>query len=218
MTENALQECEIYAPGRPTIRAERMLRIQRYTDLDRVRPAIRRAAEAAARTAEDLAEQQVCYRKLDIVSCADGELMLETGAIFRCEAFDRLLANAQQVVVFVLTVGKTLDSEVIERLETDDLLEALFLETAGWLCIEDATRKFVEHLRGRAAKQALRLTRRLGPGYTYKTDTGECEWPLSDQRVLFDVFEPVQTPVALLESSAMLPKMSRSGMVGLRPV
>ena len=63
--------------------------------------------------------------------------------------------------------------------------------------------------------EGLRPTQRMGPGYSYKVDGGLEMWSLEDQRQLFEVFEGVDLPVRLLESCAMLPKMSRSGLYGL---
>jgi hypothetical protein len=121
------------------------------------------------------------------------------------------------VVVVVITLGKRLDDEVIGCMDGEDFepLEALFLETAGWLGIELTTRAFVTFLGGLAENEGFRVTRRMGPGYSYKVDGDPVMWSLEDQRQLFEVFDGVQLPVRLLESCAMMPKMSRSGLYGL---
>ena len=81
---------------------------------------------------------------------------------------------------------------------------------AGWLAVEQATRALAWHVSDQIRDQRLGLTRRLGPGYV--------DWPLDEQAGLFALLADVALPVRLLESRAMLPKKSRSGLYGLRPL
>lgn len=208
---------EWYRPGPPDIRAERILRIQGYSDLTRVRPAIRRAAEQAAEIALALSEPVVCYRRVGIRALAAGRLELDGGATLNCAAFDRLLSGCDEAVVFVLTIGTGVDRRVVDLTDSGEgLLEALLLETAGWLAVEDATRQFRSAARVQAERAGQRITSRLGPGYSYTFDGSECEWTLTDQHALFSVFGDASLPVQLLASCAMLPKISRSGLFGIR--
>lgn len=209
---------ERFRPARPDVRAERILRIQGYGDLGKVRPAIRRAAEYAAELAAQLSEPVVCFRRVEVRSLAGPRLELDGGITLQCAAFERLLAGCREAVPFVLTVGPGLDRKVVEFTESGEgLLEALLLETAGWLAIEDATRQFRAAERERAESRGLRITPRLGPGYQYAADGGECEWQLTDQPALFRLFGDAPLPVRVLPSCAMLPKISRSGLFGVRP-
>ncbi len=77
------------------------------------------------------------------------------------------------------------------------------------MAVERATRSFAQHLWSEAQGEGCRLTRRLGPGYA--------DWAVDEQTALFGVFAGVALPVRLLESCAMIPKKSRSGVYGLRP-
>lgn len=62
------------------------------------------------------------------------------------------------------------------------------------------------------------MTLRMAPGYSYamKDEEERVEWALTDQQALFVALECEDMPIQLLESSAMLPRMSRSGMFGIR--
>ncbi len=207
----------VFEPGRPVIDPVKMLRIHGYKDMDKVRPIIRKAADDVSLRAADVMTPVVYYRRMPVESCADGQLRLAGGLTFANHAFARYLSGADEVAVVVITVGKGLDDEVIGCMDGDDFepLEALFLETAGWLGIEWTTRKFVSFLSQLVAPNGHRVTRRMGPGYSYKVDGDPEMWSLEEQRQLFDVFGNVVLPVRLLESCAMLPKMSRSGLYGL---
>lgn len=191
-----------------------ILRIQGYRDLKKIRPAIARAAAASARETETLIHPCVYYRRLDVKSCDRGILELEDGTIFENEAFGRFLNEPRHIVAFILTMGRRLDQAVIDYISNDQLLNALFLETAGWLGIEATTRALSIHLRSQALEHGLRLSPRLGPGYSYKLDGRSVLWPLEQQQPLFRLFANDQMDVELLDSCAMLPKISRSGIFG----
>ena len=192
----------------------KILRIQGYRDLEKVRPAIKRAAAAAGRETEALIRPHVYYRVLSVDQCKGGTLELEDGSVFENEAFERFLGGARQIAVFILTMGHALDQAVIDYMADDQLLMALFLETAGWLGIEAATKRLSSHLRKEAKTNGYRLSPRLGPGYSYKLDGRSVLWPLEQQQHLFGLFEADAIDVELLESSAMVPKISRSGLYG----
>jgi hypothetical protein len=208
---------EFLAPARPSIGVDRMLRIQGYTALDGVRRAVREAAERNAERAETLFEPAVCFRRIRVLSCSHDALTLAGNASLHCGAFMRFLSAAREVVVFASTAGARIDEELARLHAEEKLLDMLFLETAAWLGIEAITKAFVAELRQRAEADGLRLTRRMGPGYDYKTENGNADWPLQEQRALFALFGDAALPVRLLESCAMLPKMSRSGLLGLVP-
>jgi len=194
-----------------------ILRIQGYRDLETIRPAIKRAAASAARMTETLAKPHIYFRTYNVSLCWGGKLILENGAVFENEAFGRFLVNAEQIVVFVLTMGQALDQAVIENISSDGLLDALFLEAAGWLGIEAATKVLSSHLRELGQARGQKLSLRLGPGYSYKLDGKSVCWPLEQQQTLFRLFANDPIEVQLLESCAMLPKLSRSGLFGLLP-
>jgi hypothetical protein len=209
---------DFFVPQAPNIQAERILRIQGYSDLKRVRPAIRQASESAAAQAPELSEPRVAYRRVAIRTVQDGLLELSSGCQFHCKAFDQILRGCTEAAAFVLTVGPKLDDLVVELADQGELLDALLLETTGWLCIEDATRQFKVHLRQQEIAMGRRITSRMGPGYTYKVDKATCTWPLEEQALLFGLFGAADLPVSLMHSSAMQPKMSRSGLFGIAPL
>ncbi|MSO93564.1 MAG: hypothetical protein EXQ86_09230 [Rhodospirillales bacterium] len=213
--------CGVFRPSRIAIRPESILRLQGYKDLEKVRPAIREAAESVARRAEELIVPEIHYRRVAIGPVAEGVLVLENGVKFSCAAFERHLADARAVVVAIATMGARLDDEVIasmDRMGRFEPLDALFLETCGWLGIEQTTKQFSDFLRALVRPHGERVSCRMAPGYSYRVDGRETPWALEEQRQIFQVFSGIDLPVRLLESCAMLPKMSRTGIFGLAPV
>jgi hypothetical protein len=215
---NVPEGIDLFVPQPPHIQAERVLRIQGYSDLRRVRPAIRQASESMAALAPTLSTSRVVYRRVPIRKIHGGLLELDVHCQLHCSAFDHILRGCTEAAAFVLTVGPKLDARVIELADQGELLDALLLETIGWLCIEDATRQFKVHLRQEALAKGRRITSRMGPGYSYKVDNAMSTWPLEEQALLFGLFGAADLPVSLMHSSAMQPKMSRSGLFGIAPL
>jgi hypothetical protein len=205
----------VFRPPVPDIRPDRMLRLQGYRAQSRIRPQIRAAAENAARVAQGCVTPVLHFRRVGIDGLSGPRLALADGSFLTCEAFARHLQGCSEVVVFVLTLGPALDARVVDLADGFDLLDALFLEAAGWLAVEGASKVFGDALRRWAAAHGRGVTLRMGPGYAYRVAGGETRWALEDQRALFQVFSGEQLPVRLLDSCAMQPKMSRSGLYGI---
>ncbi len=186
-----------------------LLRMQGYRDLDRVRPRIRDIATKAASLAQSVAAPEACYRRVAIETCTPEALRLE-GTTFHSARFAKVFAGCGEVMAFVLTLGPAFDAESERLTANDEIVDALFLEMAGWLAVEQATKALAMHVSTQVRGERLGLTRRLGPGYV--------DWPLDEQEGLFALLADVALPVRLMESCAMLPKKSRSGLYGLRPL
>ena len=211
-------EPSLFHPRAAVVSGDRILRIQGYSDLTRVRAAIRRAADAMAAIAGPLSAPCVAFRHVRIEANRPQALVVAGGLELHCRIFPRMLAGCTEIVPFALTVGEPLGQRIVELAEAGDLLEAVLLESAGWLCIEDATRQFKIGLREATLRRNRRITSRLGPGYSYKIDGETCDWPLEEQRALFALLGGARLPVSLMSSCAMQPKLSRSGMYGIAPL
>ncbi len=197
--------------------AAKILRIHRYRDIEAVRKDVREAAERHALEALDLLDIQIFYQRQKVIDLTADRLLIGKGTEFHCPAFEGILQESEEVVLFLLSTGVDLDSRVQNYLANFEVLEALFLETAGWLAIEAATRKFAFHLRKEISPDGFGLTARMGPGYSYKIDGEKTSWDLLEQHLLFEQFEGHSLPIKLLDSCAIWPKLSRSGMYGLVP-
>lgn len=189
---------------------EPLLRMQGYRDPARIRPRVRDIATKAAHTAQTLAAPEAYYRRVGIRSCTPEMLELDGGVSFHSARFAKVFADCGEVVAFVLTLGPALDAETERMTAADEIVEALFLEMAGWLAVEQATKALALHVAEEVRDERLGPTRRLGPGYV--------DWPLDEQAGLFALLEDAPLPVRLLDSCAMIPKKSRSGLYGLRPL
>jgi hypothetical protein len=200
------------------IGADSMLRVQGYGARGRPpRPVIVAAAEQAAIRASELAAPEARFVRVPIVLCSGASLVLSGGYTFSCPVFGQILAGCDEAIVFLLTLGPDLEAEVASCYAGSEALDAFFLDSAGWLLVEQASRQLRADLSRRLAAEGQATTVRLGPGYDYRDRDGEARarWNLDQQQELFRVFGDAVLPVTLLDSSAMVPRMSRSGLYGV---
>lgn len=199
-----------FEAGRIEIPVTPLLRLQGYKDMAAVRDDVRRIATWAAARVSELAAPVAVYRQLAISRLGDAELELAGSSTFRSQQFGPGFAGCRDAVAFILTLGPAVDEETLRLVERDDVVEAVFIEYAGWIAIERATHALAAHLQGGLKGRGLRLSRRLAPGYY--------DWSLEEQRDFVALFPAEGLPIEILESCAILPKKSRTGLYGLQPL
>lgn len=168
----------VFRSSRLHIHPEKVLRIHGYKNPAKTSPVVRHAVEIMGPRAEDILAPELHYRRLKIVSLDGGDLTVEGGIVFRSDAFPRFLRDAREVVVSIATMGVALDRGVSALLADSDLIEALFLETYGWLGINILTARFGGFLREHASNEGYGVTCRLAPGYSYKVEGRTVGWEL----------------------------------------
>ena len=64
----------------------------------------------------------------------------------------------------------------------------------------------------------MQIENRMAPGYSYpsKILKKKIMWELKEQENLFNLFKNMNISVSLSESFTMIPRMSRSGVFGLK--
>jgi len=213
-------QCRSWSSEPELADVKRLLGVHKYKDMSKVRPIILESALKAAEKAKAICKPDARFRVVRISKIGDDDIALVGGHNFSCSAFSHHLASCSHVLIFAITLGAELDDAVSDGFsEGNDPLGPLFLDTAGWITVESSTRRFVAEQKALLAKESFKMTLRLAPGYSFamKGKGNRTEWPLTDQKSLFDALECEDLPIELLESFAMLPKMSRSGMFGIRP-
>lgn len=199
-----------------TIDPGRILRIHGYRDASKVRRRVRDIAVAMSRAMNELFAPAVALRRLTFWRAGVGTLKFENDVLLRCLAFEKYLRDCDEAVLFVLSAGAAIDENIARYMKDSQPVNALFLNTAGWLCVEMMTRQLASAVKLAAQEESIRLTRRMGPGYSYRVDGVSCSWELEQQRELFALIGEPQLAVTLLDSGGMQPQMSRSGLFGLR--
>jgi hypothetical protein len=174
-------------------------------------------AERIAELAAAAMTPVVHHCRIAVERCDEKGLVLANGTVFHGPVFAKHLADCREAIAFIMTLGSRFDTTQKNLSDSDNLLDAVFLESAGWVAIEEATRLFTQQARKAVLFDGLELSRRLAPGYVFRVGDRKVDWPLEEQTAFFQIFEGIKLPVELLESCAMMPKMSRTGFFGLRP-
>jgi hypothetical protein len=200
-----------FFPEIGNIEVDTILRIHGYKKPSEVRVAIRETAKKMIAVSIPLFEPTVYYRQFRVQTLDGSRLELDGGGVsLHNPEFSNALSACAEIMVFLLTLGDKPDTMSATLQQSDHLLEALFLESASWLAIETATRSFVTALRRQSKKRSCRITSRLAPGYG--------DWSLTDQQGIFRLFQGWDIKIRLTDGDCMQPKMSRSGLYGIRPL
>ena len=193
-----------------SVRPEQILRAH-YPDLAPVAPEVRATAAAMAAHALEIARPAGWLRQVAIRSVDGARVELEGDAVLTSGTLAHLVHGSPAVQLFVVTLGRRVDERVHELFEAMDGLEGLFLDTAGWVVVQSALSAIRRKCAERARSDCYRLTRRIGPGYL--------DWPLEEQGIVFRALSAGNTlsPVEVLESGAILPEKTLTGLFGLIP-
>ena len=194
----------------PQVDPDLILRLQKYKKLEAVPTPVRQAARAMATLAESLVEPEgrlwrARVRRIE----PEGTVLVGDGVAFQSRTLARLLRGATEAVAVLLTIGPRLETRAREMMAEEQFLEALLLDTAGWVAIDALAKALRRDLSADAKAQGFRLTHRMAPGYA--------DWGLEQQRVLFSAFGQEALPIRLTEACVMLPQKSISGIYGLIP-
>ncbi len=122
------------------------------------------------------------------------------------EDLRRLLADAEELVLFAATLGMEVE-RLSRQLQLTDMAGALILDACADAAIENVCDNFCGDLASEISP--LCLTRRFSPGYG--------DLPLTYQKKVFealDVFRRIG--ISLTESGLMLPQKSVTAVMGIR--
>jgi len=172
-------------------------------------PALKRIAEALLPEVEALIAPAVVYDLFPTQEVRHDRITLADGRRLRGPDAARLLAPAKEVAVGVVTIGPALEARASRYFAEDEPAHGYLLDCLGTAAVTNLVQQTCAHLEGLAAARGWPLGFPLSPG-----DAG---WPITEQRVLFDLLPAQTIGVRLTDSCVMIPKKSVSFVVGLGP-
>ncbi len=177
----------------------------------------RRASSASLRRIDSFTDKmdgmlkpRLCYRMVGLAEVTPAGVRLSEGTRFRSPKLARALSRAESVCCFVATVGPAVDLEIQSLMQQRRYADAYVLDALGSTAAENVVEQFHRRMSARRKEKNGAVTLRFSPGY--------CDWPMQEQRPLFDLIAKADKPgVILNDRCLMTPRKSVSGLFGLLP-
>ena len=115
--------------------------------------------------------------------------------------------DASSLAFFICTAGKEISEKSKEFSENVDPITGYILDVIGSIAADKTAELIQKELEISCRKSGLKISDRFSPGY--------CEWSVSEQKLLFDLFPPKIFGIELTETSLMYPVKSVSGIIGI---
>ncbi len=117
------------------------------------------------------------------------------------------LRNSEAYALFICTAGQLFEQYQQQLKTKGDMVRIFIADALGSVIAEKCADKMEENLQESIDKLGWKHTNRFSPGY--------CGWHVSQQQLLFPLFEGKTCGVTLTDSSLMVPIKSVSGIIGI---
>jgi hypothetical protein len=159
--------------------------------------------------ARDLLNPRLYYRTARVSTESSGVVRVNDEIVFKSHNLYEALKNSDESVCFIGTIGRGVEREIGRLMRNNRLADAYIVDALGSVAVENMVERFQQRMEARYKKQEKSVTLRFSPGY--------CDWPITEQKKLFRVFDRCEITVELLDSCLMQPKKSISGIFGIAP-
>ncbi len=119
----------------------------------------------------------------------------------------RQLRGSEAYALFVCTSGVEFEAYQQRLMADGDMVRVFIADALGSVIAEKCADQMEQHLQSSIDKLRWHHTNRFSPGY--------CGWHVSQQQLLFPLFDGHTCGVHLTDSSLMVPIKSVSGVIGL---
>lgn len=119
------------------------------------------------------------------------------------------IKKSTQAALFVATIGPAMEEWSRQLLKGADPALGYIADVAASTAAEAVTNRLHDHVGERMRSMGLNITNRYSPGY--------CNWPVSEQHLLFSLLPKDFCGVTLSDSALMHPIKSVSGIIGIGP-
>jgi len=185
-----------------------ILAIHGYNENHKPGRAIRDTVEEAVAEAHNLAEPKALYQEFPVVQLTADSIILEGGICFSIgKEIGSLWQGSKTLGIALYTIGERLEDRVTELLAKGEHSEALNLDIAGTVALGIVGFQVQYYACEQLAKHNTETGPWLNPGYL--------DWPLADQRLIFDLIPAASIRVKLNDHCMMIPKKSVTVCAGI---
>jgi hypothetical protein len=146
------------------------------------------------------------YRPIDSINAS---VHLEGGPCLKSRKLSKTMKDCDEIICFIATIGDGIEKEIKRLTDENHLAGAYILDAMGSLAVESVVEKFYQRMSAKYRAEGRGVALRFSPGY--------CDWPITDQKKIFSLFDAFQLNVKLSESCLMQPRKSISGVFGITP-
>ena len=153
---------------------------------------------------------RLLFIKERIKRVEEGRVYLHGGIRLKSPKLSRTLRDSEELICFVTTIGVEIDFEIKRMMRQGHLSEAFIMDALGSVAVESVAEQFHRRMEREYSQNDKAVTLRFSPGY--------CDWPIEEQRKLFELFDPNTAGIELNDSCLMTPRKSISAVFGVYPV
>ena len=164
----------------------------------------------SVRTLYRLMNPRLMFIKERIKRVEEGSVYLHGGMTLKSPKLSRTLRDSEELICFVTTIGEEIDFEIKGMMQQGHLSEAFILDALGSVAVENVAEQFHRRMQRQYTEKDKAVTLRFSPGY--------CDWPIEEQRKLFEMFDSNTAGIELKDSCLMIPRKSISAVFGAYPV
>jgi hypothetical protein len=190
------------------IKPETVLKLQGYEGKREPLAGIRKIVTEQVNVARKLAQPRAIYREIEIKTIDGSAIRLADDSVM--QVGKRIAAwwqGSTKLAIALCTVGSALEDQVKALSQKGEHLAAMTLDACGSLVLGSALDQVNRFTCERASKEGIRAGPSLNPGYA--------EWPLTDQRLIFQIMPAQTIGIRLNEQCMMSPKQSATICTGL---
>ncbi|MFO8101103.1 MAG: hypothetical protein R6U37_02875 [Dehalococcoidia bacterium] len=189
------------------ITKDSMLKRIGYASDEGLSPRIPSLIEEYFEKAKCLIDPSYSYIIRDIDRVEEPLVFIKDSSILESHIISETLKRCRSVAIFTSTIGDELEKMVAWLGNSDAVLESYILDAIGSEMIEKAA-DFVHGIIGELANiSGLAVSRRFSPG--------NCDWDISQQKVIFEALGDKSGGVELSHDYLMIPTKSISGIIGV---
>ena len=198
---------EVEFPAIP-VPVKQVLRRLGYPADHQIEPGMRQIIDAEIEASVRCFNFQGIYTIFKIESLNVSELTFqETSFSIKSAQVAKMLKQASQVVLFMVTIGEALETKVKELLRVQEPTRAFILDAIG----SETADALADHLHWQilsdlAEENGMRVTPRFSPGYG--------DWPVTIQPEFHRVCQGNRIGISVTDSSLMIPRKSVSAVLG----
>jgi hypothetical protein len=158
---------------------------------------------------EKLIDPSLHHQNLEIDSVKKGSVLVEEGPEFKSPKLSKTLQDCEEVICYIATLGDGIEGEIQRLMNENRLAEAYILDAMASVAADNMVKMFHQRMKDNYENQGKQVTLCFSPGY--------CDWPVTEQKKLFNLFDSDELDVELTDSCFMQPRKSISGVFGITP-